>query len=74
MAQPFLTPVLDGAEWSDLGNGCFTPGDRVPGTIRIGDEVDTRIFLDIREKITIYSPDFSAVQSLYQLSYLCYIY
>jgi hypothetical protein len=46
----FLTSVLTGREWSASRPGCFTPGERAPGTHWIGDGVDLRAGLDDVEK------------------------
>jgi len=35
----FLTPALDGGEWSASRLGCFTPRERAPGTNCMGDWV-----------------------------------
>jgi hypothetical protein len=35
-APSFLTSALDGSEWSASCPGRFTPGERAPGTHRVG--------------------------------------
>jgi hypothetical protein len=47
----FLTLALAGDEWSALGIGHFTPGERAPGTHWIGGWVNSRASLDDVEKI-----------------------
>jgi hypothetical protein len=46
----FLTLTLVGGEWSASRPGCFTPGERDPGTHWIGGWVDPRASLDDLEK------------------------
>jgi hypothetical protein len=46
----FLTSALVGGEWSTSRPGCFTPGERAPGTHWIGGWVDLRAGLDYLEK------------------------
>jgi hypothetical protein len=46
----FLTSTLVGYEWSALRSGCFTTGERAPGTHRIGGWMDPRAGLDDVEK------------------------
>jgi hypothetical protein len=46
----FLTLTLTEGEWSASLPGCFTPGDRAPGTHWIGGCVDSRAGLDDMEK------------------------
>jgi hypothetical protein len=41
-----LTSALVGGEWSTSRPGCFTPGERAPGTHWIGGWVDLRAGLD----------------------------
>jgi hypothetical protein len=48
----FLTSALVGGEWSASRPGCFTPGERIPGTRWIGGWVVPRIVLDGVEKIS----------------------
>jgi hypothetical protein len=47
----FLTLALAGGEWSASRSGCFTPGERTPGTHWIGGWVDPRAGLEDLEKI-----------------------
>jgi hypothetical protein len=49
-APPFLTSTLDGGEWSASCPGCFTPGERSPGTHFIGGWVGPRACSDAVEK------------------------
>jgi hypothetical protein len=42
----FLTSALAGGEWSASRPGCFTSGERAPGTHWIGGWVDPRAGLD----------------------------
>jgi hypothetical protein len=44
--QIFLSSPLAGGEWSVLRPGCFTPGERTPGTHWIGGWVDPSAGLD----------------------------
>jgi hypothetical protein len=46
----FLATALAGGEWSALGLGRFTPGEKAPGTHWIGCWVDTRAGLDDMHK------------------------
>jgi hypothetical protein len=46
IAPPFLTSARGGGEWSTSLPDRFTPGERVPGTHRIGDWVVPRAGLD----------------------------
>jgi hypothetical protein len=46
----FFTTALVIGEWSVLGSGRFTPGERAPGTHWIGGWVDIRAGLDDMEK------------------------
>jgi hypothetical protein len=46
----FLTSALVGGEWSASRPGRFTPGERAPGTHRIGGWVGPRTGLDDMEK------------------------
>jgi hypothetical protein len=46
MDPRFLTLALVGDEWSVSRPGCFTPGERAPGTHWIGGWVDLRASLD----------------------------
>jgi hypothetical protein len=46
----FLTLALVGGEWSDSRHGLLTPGEKAPGTHRIGGWVDPRAGLDDMEK------------------------
>jgi hypothetical protein len=48
--QIFLTSALVGGEWSASRPGCFTPGERAPGTNWIGGWVDPRTGVDNVEK------------------------
>jgi hypothetical protein len=52
----FLTSALDGGEWSASHPGCFTPGERAPGTHCIGGGVGSRAILDMVVKKKIPSP------------------
>jgi hypothetical protein len=67
----FLTSVLVGGEWSDSCPGCFTPGERVPGTHWIRGWVDPRTGLDDVEEIltAIGTRTPTRSQSLYRLRY-----
>jgi hypothetical protein len=42
IAPAFLTPTLDGGEWSASHPGRFTPRERTTGTHRIGGWVEKR--------------------------------
>jgi hypothetical protein len=46
----FFTSALVGGEWSVSRHGCFTPGERVPGTHWIRAWVGPRPGLDDEEK------------------------
>jgi hypothetical protein len=46
----FLTSALAGGEWSASRPGRYIPGERAPGTHRIGGWVDPRAGLDDVEK------------------------
>jgi hypothetical protein len=46
----FLTSALAEGEWQASSSGCFTPGERAPGTHWIGCWVDPRAGLDDFEK------------------------
>jgi hypothetical protein len=46
----FLTLALDGGEWSASRPSRFTPGERAPGSYRIGGCVSQRAGLDDVEK------------------------
>jgi hypothetical protein len=46
MIHIFLTSALVGGEWSASRPGCFTFGERAPGTHWIGDRVGTTAGLD----------------------------
>jgi len=46
LRHPFLTSGLEGGEWSTSRPGRFTPGEKSPGTHRIGGWVGTRAGLD----------------------------
>jgi hypothetical protein len=48
IAPPFLTPALDGGEWSALRPGRFIRGETTPGNHLIG-PVDPRAGLDAVE-------------------------
>jgi hypothetical protein len=56
IAPRFLTPALDGDEWSASRTGRFTPGERAPGTHWIGGWVGPRAILDAVVKRKIPSP------------------
>jgi hypothetical protein len=45
-----LTSALAGGEWSASHHGCFTLGERAPGTHWIGGWMDPRASLDDAEK------------------------
>jgi hypothetical protein len=47
---PFLTLALDGGEWPASHPGCFTAGERAPGTHWIGGWVGPRASLEAVEK------------------------
>jgi hypothetical protein len=51
----FLTSALVGREWSTSRPGCFTPGERAPGTHWIGGWVDLRAGLDDLEKRKLFA-------------------
>jgi hypothetical protein len=38
----FLTSSIDRGEWSASRPGCLTPGERVPGTHRVGGWIGTK--------------------------------
>jgi hypothetical protein len=74
----FLTSALAEGEWSDSRPGCFTPGERAPGTHWIGGWVDPRAGLDNVEKrkfLTLPGLELrscgrpASSQSLYRLRY-----
>jgi hypothetical protein len=65
----FLTSVLVGGEWSASHRGCFTPGERAPGTHQIGDWVSPRVGLDDLEKILDPTGTRAHSQWLYRLRY-----
>jgi hypothetical protein len=46
----FLTSAIGGGEWSASRPGRFTPGERDPGTHRIGGWVEPRVGMDDVEK------------------------
>jgi hypothetical protein len=48
--QVFSTATLVGGEWSASRPGCFTPGERGPGTHWLGGWVDPRTGLNEMEK------------------------
>jgi hypothetical protein len=50
-----LTSAVDGGEWSASRSGNFTPRERAPGTLWIGDWVGPRAVLDavVKRKIPI---------------------
>jgi hypothetical protein len=50
IAPPFLASTLYGGEWSATRPCRFTPGERAPGTHRIGGWVGPRVGLDAVEK------------------------
>jgi hypothetical protein len=56
MASPFLTPALHGDEWSVSRPCRFTPGERAPGTHRIGGWVGPRASLNTVELRKICCP------------------
>jgi hypothetical protein len=70
----FLTSALIGGEWSALSTGCFTTGDRAPGTNWVGprsglDDVEKRTFLTLPGLELQPLCRLARSQSLYRLSY-----
>jgi hypothetical protein len=49
---PFLTPALDGGEWSDSCASCFSPREAVHGTHCIGGWVGLGASLVIMGKLS----------------------
>jgi hypothetical protein len=54
IAPPFLTPTLDGGEWSASRLYRFTPEERAPGTHWIESWLGPRAGLDVVEKRKIF--------------------
>jgi hypothetical protein len=54
MAPPFLTPALNGGEWSDSRPGQFTPLEIAPHTHCLGGCVGPRVGLDAVEQNKIW--------------------
>jgi hypothetical protein len=55
----FFTSALVGGEWSASRPGCFTPGERAPGTHRIGGWVALRAGLDeVKKRKFLIVPEF----------------
>jgi hypothetical protein len=70
-----LTLALVGGEWSTSRPGRFTPGERAPGTHRIGGWVDLRAGLNDLEKRKFFTlPDYDVYLRIMNLSkdiYIC---
>jgi hypothetical protein len=78
IAPPFLTSTLDGGEWLASRSSHFTPGEKAPGTHRIGGWVGPRTGLDdVERRKTLPLPGLelrplgrpACSQSLYRLGY-----